>query len=220
MAFLPSEVALGQKTKQKGATSSAVNHEEGSQKTKSGKYWVKWADTHALNSNSLDELDPAFRRDVKAFKKALEDAGATVVVASTKRNIRRAYLFHWSWKIANKKCKAEEAKLRADVPIDWIHDTEEKSIEAAKEMTSGFRLAMPPKSNVAPSLSSNHIHGKAIDMKITWKNKINIKKRNGKTVEVTYIPNVNSNTQLHEVGKSYGVKKHLSDAPHWSHNGR
>lgn len=79
-------------------------------------------------------------------------------------------------------------------------------------------LAIPPRSNVAPSLTSNHISGKAID--ITWSGKIVVKKKDGTPVELTCMNNANLNKKLHEVGESYSVKKHKSDAPHWSHNGR
>jgi hypothetical protein len=39
-------------------------------------------------------------------------------------------------------------------------------------------------------------------------------------VAVAYQTNPNLNTKLHQVGDSYGVKKHTSDAPHWSYNGK
>jgi hypothetical protein len=32
--------------------------------------------------------------------------------------------------------------------------------------------------------------------------------------------NVNANAALHVLGASYGVLKLVTDAPHWSHNGR
>ncbi len=85
---------------------------------------------------------------------------------------------------------------------------------------TGFGLAVPPDSTVAPSLSSNHIAGKAIDMDIIWIGKLKVKKKDGTEVEVTYMKNPNLNTKLHAVGASYAVKKHTSDKPHWSHNGK
>jgi len=68
--------------------------------------------------------------------------------------------------------------------------------------------------------ASNHIAGNAIDMNVSWTGKINVKKKDGTTVEIPFMSNVNANKKLHEVGKSYGVIKHISDAPHWSVNGR
>jgi hypothetical protein len=87
-------------------------------------------------------------------------------------------------------------------------------------MVTGFGLAVPPASTVAPSLTSNHISGKAIDMNIKWAGKITVKKKDGTEVEITYTANPNSNTKLQEVGESYGVKKHKKDKPHWSHDGK
>ena len=65
-------------------------------KTKSGKYWVTWANAHAKNSDSVDDLVDPFQKNVKAFIAALEAAGATVDVKATRRDAKRAYLFHWS----------------------------------------------------------------------------------------------------------------------------
>ena len=188
--------------------------------TKSGKYWVTWSNTHAKNSSSVDDLEVAFKAKAKAFIKALEDAGATVKVSATKRSDKRAYLFHWSWKISLGKAKPSDATKKVGVDIEWDHGDLAKSKAGAKEMVSGFGLAVPPRSTNAPSLTSNHIAGKAIDMTITWTGKIKVKKKDGTTAEVQYMSNVNANTMLHTVGESYGVKKLKTDAPHWSHNGR
>jgi hypothetical protein len=188
--------------------------------TKSGKYWVTWAKASALNSSSVDVLESGFKANVKEFIKALEDAGAKVNVSATKRSDKRAYLFHWSWKISQGKCKAVDAKKMIGVDIEWNHGDEVKSKAGALEMVSGFGLAVPPRSINPPSLTSNHILGKAIDMTITWTGKINVKKKDGTAVDITYTSSVNSNTGLHSVGESYGVKKLKTDAPHWSFNGR
>lgn len=188
--------------------------------TKSGKYWVTWADTNAKNSTGINDLVEPFKANAKAFKKALEDAGATVVVSTTKRSDKRAYLFHWSWKISQGKCKPSEATKMVGVDIEWDHGDDAKSKAGALEMVNGFGLAVPPKSVNAPSLTSNHISGKAIDMTITWTGKLKFKKKDETEVEITYMPNVNANTALHTLGESYSVKKLKTDAPHWSDNGR
>ena len=187
---------------------------------KSGSYWVTWANAHAQNSKSVDDLEVTFKGKVKAFIKALQDAGATVKVNATERNAKRAYLFHWSWEIAQGKVKASAVPALKGVDIDWDHGNDKDNIKGAKEMVSGFGLAVPPVSKVAPSLTSNHISGKAIDMTISWKGKIKIAKKDGTKVEVTYMTNVNLNSTLQKVGESYGVRKLTSDAPHWSYNGR
>jgi len=188
-------------------------------KTLSGKYWIAWANTNAKNSNSIDDLVDPFKTNVKAFIAALEAAGATVKVGSTRRDAKRAYLFHWSWLIGLEKIKASEAKAMTGVDINWDHGDAAKSKAGAKEMIDGFGLAVPPKSTVAPSLTSNHIAGKAIDMDITWTGELKVKKKDGTVVSVPFVANPNSNHKLHAVGESYSVKKHKTDAPHWSVDG-
>jgi hypothetical protein len=191
-------------------------------KTKSGIYWVTWASGHAQDSDSVDDLDDTFKTNVKAFIKALEDAGAKVTVINTLRNAKRAYLFHWCWLIGLDKAKASDATEMAGVDIEWDHGDAEKSKKGAKDMIDHFGLAVPPKSTDAPALDSRHIQGNAIDMEITWKDTIKIKKKDGKEgeeVSVEFMADVNKNTKLHDVGASYTVKKLTTDAPHWSTDG-
>lgn len=188
--------------------------------TKSGSYWVTWANAHAKNSSKVDDLAFSFRNNVKAFIKALKDAGAKVDVSTTKRHDKRAYLFHWSWKISQGKCKPSDAKKMIGVDIEWDHGDIRKSKVGALAMVTGFGLAVPPRSINPPSLISNHISGKAIDMTIKWTGTIKVKKKGGTEVSLIFKSNVNNNTELHKVGESYGVKKLKTDAPHWSFNGR
>lgn len=188
-------------------------------KDKSGSYWVTWANAHANASDSVDDLVEPFKANAKAFIKALEDAGATVTIGETKRSDKRAYLFHWCWLIGLGKAKASDAPAMTGVEIEWDHGDEEKSKKGAKEMIDGFGLAVPPNSTEAPALNSNHIAGKAIDMDITWKDTIKIKKKDGTEESVEFMDDVNKNTKLHSVGESYGVKKLKTDAPHWSVDG-
>lgn len=188
-------------------------------KTKSGAYWVTWANVHAKNSTSVDDLVEPFKANAKAFIKALKDAGATVDVGATKRSDKRAYLFHWCWKIGLGKAEASDATALAGVEIEWDHGDAEKSKKGAKEMIDGFGLAVPPNSTNAPALTSNHIPGKAIDMDIAWSGTMTIKKKDGTTESVPFMDDVNKNTKLQAVGASYGVKKLTTDAPHWSLDG-
>ena len=180
---------------------------------------MNWADTHAKNSNSVEDLVEPFRSAAKNFIKALKDAGATVEVSTTKRSARRAYLFHWSWKISQGMCKAADPPKLENVDIQWDHGTELESRKGALEMVNGFGLAVPPQSINPPSLTSHHITGKAIDLTIKWIGIIHVKERTGTTVAVPFMSNVNSNSGLHGVGDSYGVKKLITDAPHWSIDG-
>src|SRR5579872_3402794 len=148
-------------------------------KVKSGTYWVTWANAHEAASDSVDDLAETFRGNVNAFIKALKDGGADVEVTETKRSDKRAYLFHWSWKIGLGKAKASEAPAKLGVEIEWDYGDDDKSKKGAKEMIDGFGLAVPPTSTVAPALNSNHIAGKAIDMNIKWTGNLKVKKKDG-----------------------------------------
>lgn len=86
-----------------------------------------------------------------------------------------------------------------------------------REYGEGFKLTKTSK--FAPSLNTRHRGGLAIDMDIKWTGTIWVKKKGGPKVPVIYGP-VNANKVLHEIGASYGVKKLLSDDPHWSDDGR
>lgn len=189
-------------------------------KTKSGSYWVTWANAHAKNSTSVDDLEINFRPKAKAFIKALEDAGITVIVSATKRSDKRAYLFHWCWKIAQGKVAATGVPAMIGVQIEWDHGTAAASKTGAQQMVTGFGLAVPPNSTNPPALNSSHIAGKGIDMTLTWTGTKKIKKKDGAIVDVPFVSNVNLNTALHAVGQSYGVHRLKTDKPHWSHDGR
>jgi hypothetical protein len=187
--------------------------------TKSGQSWVTWANANAVASDKIDDLTEPFRASLKDFKAALEKAGATVNVTETKRSDKRAYLFHWSWKIALGKCKPSDATAMAGVDIQWDHGKDEDSKKGAQEMVDGFGLAVPPASTNPPSTTSNHIEGKAVDMDITWMGTIKVKNKSGTDISITFMADPNSNTTLHTVGATYGVKKLATDAPHWSVDG-
>ncbi|NJM33076.1 MAG: hypothetical protein HC848_09815 [Limnobacter sp.] len=188
--------------------------------TKSGRYWVSWANTNAKNSNSIEDLEPGFRACAQAFIQALTEAGAEVTVCATRRCGKRAYLFHWSWKISQDLCAPSEAEPMEGVSIRWDHGDLAQSAAGALEMVRGFGLAMPPRCVNSPSLTSNHITGQAIDMTINWQGTLKVRTKNGDEAAVPYLEDVNQNTLLHAVGESYGAIKLVTDAPHWSYNGR
>ena len=70
-----------------------------------------------------------------------------------------------------------------------------------------------------PALQSLHTEGRAIDMTIKWTGNLTVKKKNGTPTTITGAPRNGSNTQLRNVGLSYGVKKLPTDPPHWSATG-
>lgn len=186
----------------------------------SGIFWVTWANTHAQNSSKIADLIDPFRTQSIDFITALGAAGAKVDITATKRSSRRAYLFHWSWLIALGKCQPSDPTSMDGVDIEWEHGDDAASKAGALEMVDGFGLAVPPRSVNAPALTSNHITGQAVDMNITWTGTLNVKDKSGTTAAIPFMADVNANTALHAVGASYGVLKLVTDAPHWSFNGR
>ena len=52
-------------------------------------------------SKSLSDLNPAFALNIAGFIAAVEAGGASVNIISTLRPRERAYLMHYSWRIAN-----------------------------------------------------------------------------------------------------------------------
>ena len=158
--------------------------------------------------------DPAFREKYAADAMNKADPAPEALEV----NKKRAYLFHWSYKIVKGKAKASDADAMSGVDIEWDHGDDKASKKGAKEMTDGFGLDMT--STKAPALSSNHIAGNAMDIDISWTGTIKVKKKDGTEVDVKYQANVDSNKELIAVGESYGVKKLKGDPPHWSHDGK
>jgi hypothetical protein len=211
----------------------------------SGEQWYDWANIHAVNSYSTATLASSFRPLVEEFIKALEDGGATVEIGSTLRAKMRAYFFHWAWlihvcgndpsqaptscleysSIAAVKCydgttSPAVAPCTVDPKIQWDHGNDAASKQGAKIMVEKFGLEVPPESTNTPSLVSKHISGLAIDMKVLWSGTKTFKKKDGTDVDIEWTGTQNSNTALHALGASYGVKKLVTDEPHWSDTGK
>jgi hypothetical protein len=164
--------------------------------------------TYAPTSAEIKDLKGSFQTGVTEFKKALEAGGAKVAVSHTYRSDQAAYLWHWAWKIPKRKCQPKDATPYSlngrPVPeIEWDHGNLLASIKGAEDMVKGFNLSMSSK--LAPSLNTRHRQSLAIDMTITWSGTIHVKKKDGTLVPLNFGP-VNTNTKLHEVGASYGVK--------------
>jgi hypothetical protein len=179
----------------------------------SGAAWWHANQAKFPNSRSIADLAPPFREKVQAFVDALKAAGASIDVASTLRNKKRAYLMHFSWKVAKDLVAANLVPGEDGVEILWDHGDPAKSRAAAQEMVALFGI------KVQPSLASLHISGLAIDMDIDWPGTISIKTATGETVAVGPPGDGATNKALHTVGASYGVLKLLSDPPHWSSTG-
>jgi hypothetical protein len=121
---------------------------------------------------------------------------------------------HFCWRLSRGEVLPSDIPLRPDCPIKWDHDNIAKSRAAATEMVNLFGLIFEP------SLTSRHVEGKAIDMKISWAGNRIVKDANGNRVELEAPRDGSKNTALHAIGASYGVYKLISDPPHWSIDGR
>lgn len=180
----------------------------------SGASWWRANQARYPNSDKVSDLAGSFQSAVKAFLKALDDAGASVDVASTLRNKDRAYLMHYSWEVSRGNVKPSKVPANSALDIVWDHGDDKASIQGAKEMASLFGL------KYKPSLTSRHLEGKAIDMDISWKGTLKIVDKKGKTVEIGAPNNGADNKELHKLGATYGVIKLVTDEPHWSTDGR
>ncbi|MDO6388420.1 hypothetical protein [Uliginosibacterium sp. 31-12] len=189
---------------------------------RSGAQWVERFPTSAATSDLAD----GFREDLESFVAALRSAGATVTISATLRPPERAYLMHWSWKISKQDQDPRTVPARAGVNIDWVHNdaagvySASVSKAAATAMVNAYGMQSL---GVAPSLTSRHIEGNAIDMSISWTGTLSIINASKKTVAIATTPRTGMNTKLHEVGATYSVTKYNgsgSDAPHWSTDGR
>ena len=158
-------------------------------------------------------MEDAFGNNAERFIRALRDAGATVSIASTRRDQIRAHLMHYSWKLSRGKVFASNVPKIQGLSIEWDHGNEEASKRAAGEMVKLFNMVQ------IASLTSNHILGKAVDMTISWRGNLRIRLQNNSHSEIRSGPRNGDNRELHCIGRDYGVQKLISDTPHWSHNG-
>lgn len=118
---------------------------------------------------------------------------------------------HYSAAIARKKIKPEKVPPMDGVMIDWVHPTQEESIDAAVQMAKAYDIVYPP------ALTSNHTHRRAIDMRISGIVGKSVAKADGTQVAIK--KHADTDSDLFAVGASYNVFKLISDKPHWSDDG-
>ncbi|WP_205586995.1 hypothetical protein [Rhizobium sp. CCGE531] len=180
-------------------------------KTPSGANWV----SQFPGSTSTSDLDATFRPGVDSFISAMRSARATVSIGTTLRPVERAYLMHYSWRIAKKDIAPVNVPALAGVDIEWVHDTLEASRQAAQDMVDGYQIV------AKPAYPTKHSDGTAIDMTISWSGTLTIVDKSGTSVSITTTPRTGMNTDLAVVGATYGVIKATfsGDPPHWSDDG-
>lgn len=179
----------------------------------SGADWWHANQARYTNSDKITDLVPDFAAKVQTFVSAMRGAGAQVRVSSTRRNKVRAYLMHYSWRVASGDVAPGAVPPEPGCSIVWDHGNDAASRQAAAEMRDLFNIAYQP------SLRSRHIDGMAIDMTISWSGTLTMPDGHGHTVTVPPPGSGDINARLHQVGASYGVIKLLSDKPHWSTDG-
>ena len=171
-------------------------------------------------SDSIVTLQPKFQLAVSNFMWALEQAGANYFIANTFRPKEACYLMHNAWMIWKRKVKPQAVTPMPGVAIDWVHPSQEESVNAAYAMCVGYKLL-----NLAdaPALESNHTKGLAVDVSFNWAGTLRVKNVDDSVVVIESHPRDNMNSELWKVGASYGVMRYYrpeKDKPHWSFNGR
>lgn len=175
----------------------------------SGPQWV----ARFPGSRSVFDTKEPFVGKLTRFHQALRDAGASVSISATFRPPERAYLMHFSFRIAREKLDPRSVPPMAGVNIQWDHGNLAASRNAAERMVAAYGIAFKP------SLTSHHTRGLAIDMTITWAGVLKIKDAAGNVRSIGAPRNGKQNQTLHAVGSTYGVIKLVSDPPHWSNDG-
>lgn len=181
----------------------------------SGSTWVSQFPT----SRSLDDLAEPFRTNATRFIAALRNANATVTIGDTLRQAQRAYLMHYCFAIARQGLDPASVQPMDGIDIQWEHVTAgvadlAQSVAAAEQMVQAYRIVF------GPVLKSRHTEGNAVDMDIVWNGNLLIADAHGNQQTISSVPRTGSaNSDLHQIGASYGVIKLLTDPPHWSCDG-
>ncbi|UYY57226.1 hypothetical protein [Sphingomonas sp. S2-65] len=180
----------------------------------SGAEWFAANEARFPNSNRVADLAPGFATQTGQFLAALRQAGAVVRVSSTLRNRNRAWIMHYAWRIASGEVEPAAVPPNPEVDILWDHGDARASRRAAQAMVELFGIRFKP------SITSNHIAGTAIDMTITWDQPIQVLDAAGRAQRIDQPRSGNDNTDLHDVGATYGLHKLATNPPHWSADGR
>jgi hypothetical protein len=177
----------------------------------SGPQWC----TRFPGSKSIDDLDPVWRGRLGAFLSALQKGGASIDISATLRPPERAYLMHWCWMITNLSQAPAAVLPMPGVAIDWTHGGDSRAARtAAAAMVQAYELEF------LPSLTSRHTVGRAVDMTISWKDRLVVRDFDGDVHYILTRPFDGTNPELIKLGATFGVIKLISDRPHWSDDGR
>lgn len=202
-----------------GAGDKGISRPEevGAVREPSGPLWVSRFPGNA----SPDQCIEPFRSDLKAFLAALTAAGAHVDIAATYRPPERAYLMHWSWKIARNLVDPRAAETMAGVDIDWVHRTAAGDVDIPRSRSAASQMVSLYGVVAQPALISRHTERRAVDMDISWAGSLDIQNAGGGVSRISMEPRSGMNAELIQVGEGYGVIKAQfdGDPPHWSEDG-
>ena len=186
--------------------------------TLSGGDWYDIANANGwANSTDFDDLSPEFGPKAKPFVDGLRDSGASVQITAGLRHEKRAILMHFAWHVAKgtkSTAVANEYCRSKGIDIEWNHGNAQASRAAAQALVNRFGLVR------SASLTSNHMGGDAVDMKIT-----NVPANltvDGKAYQAG--PKGNGTLEedkVDHIGKELGVIWYgPGDYVHWSKTGR
>lgn len=179
----------------------------------------EWVERYPTSRNVSDLVEP-FRAAVTKWLNALKAAGATVTIDATFRPPERAYLMHYSFRIAREGLDPTQVPAYQGVDIQWVHKDGQGQADVAASRTAAGQMVEAFGVVFKPVLASRHTQGRAIDMTIAWKGPLTIVDAKGQRVTISSTPRTGAdNPALHRVGASYGVIKLATDAPHWSSDG-
>lgn len=181
----------------------------------SGAHWC----ARFPGDNRLKALDPTFKPSVDSFFSALDESGARYIVSAVFRPEARAYLMHWSYKIAKGSVSPDKVPAHDGILIEWVHSTPAASVSAAKDMCDTYRIFHL---GTEPALHSQHEVRLAVDVSISWAGTLAIKNKDGEEIKISAEPRTGMNSDLIAVGATFGVIKYNrtgTDKPHWSSTG-
>ena len=187
-------------------------------KTLSGSSWYSIANQNGWsNSTKFEDLESTFGGNAKKFVEGLRGSGAKVDITAGLRHEKRATLMHFAWHVAKGTKTAAAANSYCQgkgINIEWDHGDLKKTKAAAQALVNSFGLVH------AASLTSNHMSGEAIDMKITGVpdtltiggKKYTAGKKGSGTLD---------EDKVDHIGKEMGVIWYgAGDYVHWSKTGR
>jgi len=158
-----------------------------------------------------------------------------VKISSTFRPRERSYLMHWSWMITKKSqgfdlggkvnnldaddkkfWQGELASSIQSIPklpgvtVTWWHGDLTASVKGAREMVDNYGIN---DLKTPPAKFSRHNERKAIDMNVWWDGTLTIKKKDGSSQTISSAPSDQTNSELIEVARTYGLIHFAAQKP-------